>query len=127
HVVAERKYRVGRLGEYYDRAEWTRKTGFGHVLMRDDLDRMQGARTTSILQTYTFPGRCRSTILLDGLEVHPEDFNSLDSMIPTDQIEGIEIYRGSTEIPIEYQTRAGCGLVMIWTRHDVPNGKPFGW
>ncbi len=126
-IIAERKYRIGRLAEYYDRADWTRKTGFGKVLMRDDLERMQGVRTTNILRTYPAHGFCRPTVLLDGLEVHATEFDILDSMIPSNQIEGIEFYRSGNEIPIEYQSRAGCGLVMIWSRRDVPDGRPFTW
>ena len=133
NIVAERKYRVGRLGEYYDRADWARKTGFGRVLMRDDLERMAGVRTTSLMQMYPPRAGCTPTVLVDGLEVHPDEFDrrrgfsSLDSIIPSDQIEGIEFYRGGVEMPVEYASRAGCGLVMIWTRRDVPNGRPFGW
>ena len=126
-IVAERKYRIGRLAEYYDRADWTKKTGFGKVLMRDDLDRMQGLRTASILRTFPAHAFCQPTILLDGLEIHAEEMDMLDSMIQPDQIERIEFYRSGVEIPIEYQRKAGCGLVMIWSRRDVPNGRPFTW
>ena len=126
-VVAERTYRVGRLGEYYQRASWTRKTGFGKVLMRDDLDRMRGASMTAILRTYPARGRCAPTILLDGLRVNPDEMSLLDSMARPEDIEGIEFYRSGTEVPIEYANRAECGLVLIWSRQDAANGRPFTW
>ena len=51
----------------------------------------------------------------------------LDSMVRPEDIEGIEFYRGGNEVPIEYATRSSCGLVLIWTRTDVQNGRPFSW
>jgi hypothetical protein len=126
-VVAERTYRVGRLGEYYQRASWTRKSGFGHVLMRDDLERMRGATTSSILRRYPPRAQCAPVVLLDGLRLAPEEMSLLDAMARPEDIEGIEFYRGGNEIPVEYATRSNCGLVLIWTRQDVQNGRPFTW
>jgi hypothetical protein len=126
-VVAERTYRVGRLGEYYQRASWTRKSGFGRVLMRDDLERLRGATTSSILRRYPPRAQCSPVVLLDGLRLSADEMSLLDSMARPEDIEGIEFYRGGNEIPIEYATRSSCGLVLIWTRRDVENGRPFTW
>jgi hypothetical protein len=62
--------------------------------------------------------------MLDGL---PIDTRDIDSIIQPEDVEGVEIYRGSTQIPAQYMNRANCGLVLIWTRLDAPGMKPFSW
>jgi hypothetical protein len=123
-IVARRSFRIGRLAEYYDRATWTRRTGHGRVYMRDDLERIRPFSMTSLIRMS--PGRigCSMTYLLDGL---PIDNDAIDSVIHPEDVEGVEIYRGSTQVPPEYMGRANCGLVLIWTRLDAPGMKPFSW
>ena len=123
-IVARRAYRVGRLAEYYDRAQWTRRTGMGRIFMRDDIDRIRPFSVSSLVRMT--PGRlgCQPTYMLDGLPVENE---TLDSLIHPEDVEGVEIYRGSVQIPAEYMNRASCGLVLVWTRLDAPGMKPFSW
>ena len=123
-IVARRPYRLGRLSEYYDRAQWTRKTGLGRVLMRDDIERMGGVSLSSLLNTTPTRIGCQMTYMLDGLSI---PLNELDSLIRPEDVEGIEIYKGFTQIPPQYITRAACGLVLVWTRMDAPGAKPFSW
>jgi hypothetical protein len=123
-VISTRTYRVGRLSEYYDRAAWTRKTGLGRVFMRDDIERISPFDVSTLLRMVPARSGCATTYMLDGL---PIDLSSLDSMIQPQDVEGIEIYRGINQVPPEYAFRARCGLVLIWTRPDLPGAKPFSW
>jgi hypothetical protein len=123
-IVARRPYRVGRLSEYYDRAQWTRKTGLGKVFMRDDIERMNPFNVSSIIRTVPTRVGCEMTYLLDGLEI---ELDVLDSMIRPEEVEGVEVYRGITQMPPEYSRRGRCGLVMVWTRTDPPGMRPFTW
>ncbi|MGH7460302.1 MAG: carboxypeptidase-like regulatory domain-containing protein [Pseudomonas sp.] len=123
-IVARRPYRVGRLSEYYDRATWTRRTGLGRVYMRDDIERISPFDVSQIIRMVPTRVGCQMTYMLDGLEI---DLDALNSLIRPEEVEGIEIYRGVTQIPIEYTHRAGCGLVLVWTRTDPPGMRPFTW
>lgn len=58
-------------------------------------------------------GACQVQLFLDG---HPYPRGNVDDF-PPDNVEGIEIYRGGSELPAEFRTdNAGCGLIAIWTR-----------
>ncbi len=58
-------------------------------------------------------GMCRPQYIIDGL--YQPEFE-LD-LIPPADIEGIELYRGSSEIPPQFNRfNAVCGVVVIWTR-----------
>jgi hypothetical protein len=123
-IVARRPYRLGRLAEYYDRAQWTRRTGLGRVYMRDDIERINPYNLSSLFRMVPQRVGCPMTYMVDGLEI---DIEVLDAMIRPEEVEGVEIYRGATQIPAEYMTRAGCGLVLVWTRLDPPGMRPFSW
>lgn len=45
-----------------------------------------------------------------GLAVRPDDY------VDVSMAEGIEVYTSPAEIPIEFETGTGCGVVLIWTR-----------
>jgi hypothetical protein len=60
--------------------------------------------------------------MLDGLP-----FDGPMTMIAGDDVEGIEIYRGVTQIPAEYYRYGMCGLTMVWSRHDPPGMRPLTW
>lgn len=56
---------------------------------------------------------CGPAYFLDGI---PSDPSILYLTVPSD-VEGIEIYSGPSETPIELESvRAGCGVIAIWTR-----------
>jgi hypothetical protein len=123
-IVARRNYRQGRLGEYYDRSEWTRKTGNGRVYTREDIERQRFFDLSSIVRTVPVRPGCDMTYMLDGL---PIELDLLDSMIRPEEVEGVEIYRGAHQVPTEYMGRVGCGLVLVWSRVDPPGMRPFTW
>jgi len=63
------------------------------------------------------PG-CEPSVYVDDL-LHFDDMNGEPRLsdlnfLPTDVIEGIEVYTGMTA-PARYDA-AGCGVILIWTR-----------
>lgn len=62
---------------------------------------------------------CQPAFLMDGIPAHPM---VLYTTVPGD-IEGIEIYSGPAETPVELDyRRSNCGTVAIWTR--LGRGRP---
>jgi len=58
--------------------------------------------------------RCPIQYYVDGVLIGP-GFN-VDDMVASD-VEGLEIYRGGSEVPAEFNRRSAmCGVIVIWTR-----------
>jgi hypothetical protein len=67
-------------------------------------------------------GDCRVNYYLDGVWLSPGTFY-IDDLSPS-VIEGIEIYRGASEIPAPFRQReTACGLIVIWTREPPPTSS----
>ncbi|HET7228873.1 MAG TPA: TonB-dependent receptor [Longimicrobium sp.] len=62
---------------------------------------------------------CYMDVYIDGTRVqsaNPEAGQDLDSFA-LGQVEAVEVYGGSSEIPAEYRgLSSGCGVVLIWTK-----------
>jgi hypothetical protein len=67
------------------------------------------------------PTACYSPVFLDGAlfwgpglpGVPPPDMDQLKVL----DLEGIEVYRGGSEVPLQYQIPGSdCGVVLLWTR-----------
>lgn len=80
----------------------------------DNLDRADiqaGARSACYMDVY-----------VDGVLVYRHDApppNTLFNVnsVPVEQIEGIEVYTSTSQIPAEFnRTGSGCGVLLIWTR-----------
>jgi hypothetical protein len=126
-IIGRRTFRPGRLTGYYDRAQWTRKTGAGTVYTRDDLARLDLQEVNTIFRMT--PGLISPTLsncsyMLDGALVEPDVLNS---MIRPEEVEGIEIYRRRVLIPVEYLNQVDDCLALVWTRLDPPGARPFTW
>ncbi|HUE95132.1 MAG TPA: carboxypeptidase-like regulatory domain-containing protein, partial [Longimicrobiaceae bacterium] len=120
-VVVQTYYEPGWITDFRARAEANQRVGRGRIYTRADIDRLRPARAENLLAFHPWRGGCQPHILLDGL---PAD-GSL-SMIPGDELEGVEIYRGA-QIPAEYYRTGMCGLVMVWRRIDAPGMGPLTW
>ena len=119
------------------RGFYERKTGgVGVFMTRDDITRQNHRNLSQLLSRHArlnvsyeafgtrMPGRpnrqgtrpidrCQPSYFLDGVQVEYFDVNSVR---PSD-VEGLEIYRGASEIPPAFNRAAGgCGVVLIWTR-----------
>lgn len=81
---------------------------------------LQG-RPPSCLSGARFPDACYLNLFVDGLQYwvtgNPEPPN-IDRFL-VNGIEAIEVYRGPSETPIQYQrTGAACGVLLLWTRRS---------
>lgn len=64
---------------------------------------------------------CDPGYFMDGIPVDP---SVLYLTVPSD-VEGIEVYSGPSETPIELEgSRSGCGVIAIWTRIGDRPPKP---
>jgi hypothetical protein len=62
---------------------------------------------------------CLPRLYLDGALVTYDVNNDINSLISPDQIEAIELFRGASEIPVQYGgANAMCGVILIWTRTE---------
>jgi hypothetical protein len=62
----------------------------------------------------TRDGNCSPKVLVDNM---PIDQSDMDNVVKPNDIAGIEVYRGPSEIPARWLGQArSCGLVVIWTR-----------
>ncbi len=119
----------GKMSEFNDR----RSRGLGLFVTRDDIERRQPKSMSEMLRT--LPGvtvserepgvpkpvrmdrsrslSCRVQLYVDGL---PYPDGNVDDF-PPETVEGVEIFRGPSEIPVAFRNRdTGCGLISIWTR-----------
>lgn len=79
--------------------------------LRVDCD-FGSCRVNSFSETRRIMGACPIQYFLDGIPF----LGDVDEMTP-DQIEGIEVYRGSSSIPPQFNTGTSmCGVIAIWSR-----------
>jgi hypothetical protein len=81
------------------------------------------SRTTGSVATCgggtPMPAACYMSVYVDGVRIwtagsrDPPDFDQLRN----NQYEGVEIYRGPSELPAQYLgTGAACGAILLWSR-----------
>jgi hypothetical protein len=128
---------TGKLATF----ERHRASGMGHFLTTEQLAKVEGHLTSDVFRTIPGvkvwpdgrstawyvastrgsgsikPGICLAAVMVDGVMVYrgthgqaPFDINS----IRPEEMAAVEFYAGGASMPIEY--RAGCALVVIWTR-----------
>lgn len=109
------------IGTFITREDIQRENprSLAHMLRRFGRMRVQSAdfsRTAPVSgRNYYRPntGRCVPMIFLDGVEAEGFDLDNLDP----ENVQGIEVYRGASEVPPAFNRSAGlCGAVVIWTR-----------
>jgi outer membrane receptor protein involved in Fe transport len=123
----------GKMAEFNER----RSRGVGLFVTRDEIERRRPASMSEMLRNLpgvtvsqrlaggaqpvhmdrsavsSKSGVCRVQLYVDGLP-YPE--GNVDDF-PPETVEGVEVFRGASEIPAGFRTRdAGCGLISIWTR-----------
>jgi hypothetical protein len=134
----------------YDRATQefmdAKKRGFGYFIDRETIEDRQPFQTSDLLRTapgvtvYSsgapgsqanisirggggFSGSCQPSIVIDGLQL-TGDAGDIDALARPEDIAGMAVYRGPSEIPVQYATGSSCGLIQIWTRRgNTPRGK----
>jgi hypothetical protein len=114
YIEFERR-RLRKLGAFL-RWDDLKKSSFSSV--GDALRTVRGVRIQCDQSSYecfvvmSRTPNCHPTWYIDGIEVH-----SFHENTPIRDIYGIEIYRGTGEIPAEYGgSNAGCGVIAMWTK-----------
>jgi hypothetical protein len=85
---------------------------YRRLLVHDDTwSRTAGSRRAA---RGTVSGSCSPNYFMDGLLVTNMEVESVNIAI----VEGIEIYKGASEVPPQFNrdNRGACGAVVIWTR-----------
>ncbi len=110
------------------------KRGLGTFINEDDIAKRQSILLTDLFRTvpglnvafdgsnYTVQSSragntsCPMQWYLDGSPFDNSD-NGIDQMLRPDDIEGIEIYKSASEVPVQYQGQhASCGTILVWTK-----------
>lgn len=137
------RYRASRAHpDFLRRVDWGRRTGFGRFFTREDIEQTAFVRTSSMLMqvplirlVHARDGNvylgvsergslnCRSAVYLNGMEMH-RSFGLDD--LSLDELEGVEIYRWRSEIPLDLARPNVCSAVAFWTRVGTPNQRR-GW
>jgi len=110
--------------------ERRRQAGMGYFLTREQIERRDPATLVDVLVTVRgvqqvclsndcipkmvrSPPGCYPQYFIDGIE----STAYFARHTPPHDIEGIEIYRGSSETPGEFEgSNSGCGVIVIWTK-----------
>jgi hypothetical protein len=88
---------------------FARVPGLRRTIMSDGGSRIASRGGTMITR------RCDLQYFIDG--VRSEIGQVGVDGIPVENVEGVEIYRGGSEVPMQFDTgTAACGAVLIWTR-----------
>lgn len=127
---------------FHQRRRRGERSGFGHFIHGDDLERSITARPTDILrrvagvrltsntgfgQIIRMRGGCIPAVYIDGMQINYNSRGeSLDAYVTVRDLDGIEVYRGSYA-PAQYADRAGCGVVLVWTKRGGEADRPFSW
>lgn len=125
-VVVEGERRQVRFADF----ERRRRSGIGSFVTQEQIERANPTSLIDILVTVRgveqicltndcvakmvrSPPGCYPQYFLDGEESTPY----FARHTPPRDVKGVEIYRGSSEIPGEFLgTNSGCGVIAIWTK-----------
>jgi hypothetical protein len=79
-------------------------------------DNFAGSRYVPMMRSAaTLRGFCLPDVYLDSIP-RPEA-SELDQIITPWNIEGIEVDRGSSEVPAKFTTAgSNCGVILLWSR-----------
>ena len=135
-VVVTRRRSALELNGFYDR----RERGFGHSMNRAEIEARRAMLVTDLVRsipgvsvTPGYMGRggilrmrngCVPDVILDGVRMTSPV--RLDDILHVSDLEGIEVYSGSTS-PMQY-SHSSCGTVLAWTREPGSRGgSPWSW
>lgn len=122
--------------------------GLGHFITPYDIENAPATRTADLFRgipgvavrtigggLFAFTGEniqfldangyCTPTVFIDGVRISPMIVasQSMDNLLPLQDVDAVEIYRRPAEVPIEYSStaiqptgEADCGVLVAWTR-----------
>jgi hypothetical protein len=118
------------------------KRGMGNFITREEIEKRQSILLTDLFRTlpgvnvafdgtnYTVQSSrsgnlsCPMQWYLDGSPYDNTD-NSIDQFLRPDDIEAIEVYKSSSEVPVQFQgSNSSCGTILVWTKRAVGRKKP---
>ncbi len=135
-VVLEAVEVAAKKGSGIPGFDQRKKSGFGTYISRDDIEKRGAIRTTDLFRTipgvqvlwngsgYTVQmsrsssGYCPVQYYIDGSPFLSTGGDDMDQIVQPQDIQAIEVYKGPTETPAEFQGggSAACGTIVIWTR-----------
>lgn len=125
-VMGRRRPPPPDIVDFYDRAE---RAIFGTFITREEIEGSGVLRASDLLRrvpgVQVAPARygssavtirgCNPLLIVDGVLARYE--RSIDNLVAPLELEGLEIYRSPTHVPVQYGgLRGTCGAVLIWTR-----------
>jgi hypothetical protein len=146
-VTARSELDIGFLAGYYARVARHELVGFGHVITRDRIEERQALDVADLLReipgTSVVQGRdrlpgimfrgvggeCVPMVYIDGIQQNRGGAAGVaavvDETVRPYDLEGIEVYRGVSEMPAEFFDDTRCGVILLWTRRDAEGGRPY--
>ena len=117
-----------RVSHRFDEFEQRRQNGRGQYLTRAEIEKSNAGTLTDLLrrlrgtQVDCQGGGCFVRMARSPMGCLPQYI--VDSRpqphfgpgTPLNDIQGIEVYTGSSETPAEYAGEGGCGTIVIWTK-----------
>lgn len=130
-VTVEERMPVSKLLGFHRRME----QGPGYYITREEIVERNSARPSDLLRRVpgidVGPSRfgsaqvtmgrragCVPEFYVDGARAPQFNIDNLT----TGDLAGIEIYRGNSEVPIEFKAYDRCGAIIIWTRDPARGG-----
>lgn len=114
------------IGTFLTRADWadrsfSRLSDIFRRMPGMHIDPMGSSGRGSASRSGRSVSRCQPLLVLDGVITtiggHSRADIPLDDVINIADIEGLELYRGSSEVPMQFNVHTGdCGALLIWTR-----------
>ncbi len=135
-VVLEAVEVAAKKGSGIPGFDQRKKSGFGTYITRDDIEKRGAIRATDLFRTIpgvqvlwngsgytvqmsrTSSGYCPVQYYIDGSPFLSTGGDDMDQIVQPQDIQAIEVYKGPTETPAEFQGggSAACGTIVIWTR-----------
>lgn len=133
-AVDTMRVRADRMAVPLAEFQRRRKLGFGHFLDEAEITARDPINVADVFRrtpgVVTMPGQfgrdrvllrgtgmtgdCPPAVFLNGLLIPNED-GDLDAIVNARDVRAVEIYARTASVPLQFQTRNGCGSLVIWT------------
>lgn len=74
----------------------------------------QGGRDRVLMRGSAGAGSCVPAVFLNGMNTPVPD-GVLDNLVSSAEVRGVEVYTRTGSTPPQFQSRNGCGSIVIWT------------
>lgn len=116
-VTGFEQRRRGAFGRFVTRADIEQRMPLRVQFMLEGLPGVQVSPSGQVMLSRNMGLGCTPNVFVDGQNLLGFDLNLIDPQT----VYGIEVYRGATDTPAQFQPvgRGGCGAVVIWTRRGI--------